>query len=91
MKYFDSFVSQLAKICRPDADVFNTFSGVLQKAYKLLSEYWKILSDPNLSHKERKKKTSGLIEEMESMPDMEAFYIEFSKCMNVNRLLNELE
>ena len=91
MKHFDSFVEQLAKICRPDTDIFKTFNRVLEKAYKLLSEYWDILSNPKLSHKEMKKQTSSLIEEMDHMPDMDAFYMEFSKCLNLNRLLSEVE
>ena len=91
MKHFDSFVEQLAKICKPDTDVFKTFNGVLEKAYKLLSAYWDILRNSKLSHKEMKQQTSSLIEELDHMRDMDTFYMEFSKCLNINRLLGEVE
>jgi hypothetical protein len=88
---YDKFVSRLARVCRPNVEVFETFGDVLAKAYGQLPGYWHALEDPSLTKKQRTEETTKRMAELDEMPGMDDFYVEFSKCVNVERLLKEVD
>jgi hypothetical protein len=87
---YDQFVERLASLCRPDAEVFKTFKPALQKAYALLPGYWAILNDPNMTIEERQKASSDREKRLEQEGISEAFYEEFSQCLQINELLAKI-
>ena len=91
IRTYDMFVDVLAQICEPNTLVFRTFEDALRIAYSLLRSYWKTIQDTTLSAKERKEISMQHIIELEEMPEIEQFYSEFSKCVNVERLISELD
>jgi len=90
VKDYDNFVFNLQSICQPDSTIFNTFEGMLKSSYELLEIYQKILKRKDLNKKQRQEKSSELITKLESLPFIDEFYDEFSKCINVNRILKTL-
>lgn len=84
---FDVFVAQLAKICQPRTSVFCTFEVVLQRAYLLLEQYWKTISDTGKSKAERQKESNRLLEDLAASPGIEDFYEEFSLALLTDDLL----
>ena len=91
LKTFDQFVSQLQFICGPNLEVFETFSDVLKNAFRLLPGYWDALRDEKLTQAERKEETTKRLKSLHEDPRMEQFYIEFSKCVNVDQLLKDVD
>lgn len=90
VKDYRNFVNWLGHICEPDTKVFKTFEGMLKEAYALLSKYQTVLSKENITKKERLEHSSELVHQLERLADIDKFYEEFSKCINVNRLLNTI-
>ncbi|HUT30842.1 MAG TPA: hypothetical protein VMX13_13705 [Sedimentisphaerales bacterium] len=90
VKTYDMFVKVLAQICEPNTEVFSTFDEVLRQAYVLLEKYWRIVQNPSLSVKERKEISMEHVKRLEETPDIQKFYSEFSKCVNVERLLRDV-
>ncbi|MCP4611128.1 MAG: hypothetical protein GY845_20660 [Planctomycetes bacterium] len=91
LRTYDAMVERLAYICEPNTQVFKTFENVLKAAYGLLGSYWKVIQDGTKSIKERKKISMEHIQKLDDMPEIEQFYTEFSKCINVDRLLSGLD
>jgi len=91
LQTYDELVGRLAYICEPNTQVFDSFAGVLRRAYSLLGDYWRVIQDGTKSIKERKEISIELIKQLEETPVIEQFYSEFSKCVNVDRLISELE
>ncbi len=87
---YDRFVSRLARVCEPNVGVFATFDSVLKKAYSQLPSYWAVLENPQLNKKQRTEETTRRINALDGMPGMDEFYAEFSKCVNVERLLKDV-
>ena len=90
LRTYDAMVERLAYICEPNTQVFTTFRDVLQQAYGLLGNYGHAIQDERKSSKKRKQISMEYIKKLEAMPEIEQFYSEFSKCVNVERLLGEL-
>jgi len=88
---YDIFVNVLAQVCEPNTEVFSTFEHVLRQAYSLLEKYWRIVQNPRLSIKERKEISMEHIKQLDETPEIEKFYSEFSKCVNIERLLGDLD
>ena len=42
---YPSFVQRLEAICKPNAEIFQTFNNVLREAHRQLVRYWQVLSD----------------------------------------------
>jgi hypothetical protein len=91
LRTYDAMVGRLAYICEPNTEVFTTFKGVLQHAYSLLGSYWQAIQDERKSSKERKQISMEHINRLDAMTGTEQFYSEFSKCVNVERLLRDLQ
>lgn len=87
---YDQFVNQLRLICEPNVDVFATFDDVLRQSHSLLDEYWKILRKDGMNKDDRKAETERQLKKLDSLPDIEQFYAEFSKCVNVEQLLKDI-
>ena len=90
LQTYDALVERLAYICEPNTQVFRTFEDVLRRAYGLLGDYWRVIQDGTKSIKERKQISMEHINQLEAMAEIEQFYSEFSKCVNVERLLRDL-
>jgi hypothetical protein len=90
LQTYDALVERLAYICEPNTQVFRTFEDVLRWAYGLLGDYWRVIQDGTKSIKERKQISMEHINQLEAMAEIEQFYSEFSKCVNVERLLRDL-
>jgi len=90
LRTYDAMVERLTYICEPNTQVFRTFEDVLRSAYDLLGSYWRVIQDGTKSIKERKQTSKEHIKRLEKMPEIEQFYIEFSKCVDVKRLLRDL-
>ena len=91
VKTFESFEQRLSYLCRPNIDLFSSFSGVLNKAYCLLEKYWQVLRDSTITQKNRQEESIKLINELEEMKDIENFYYEFAKCLDLERLLKDIQ
>jgi hypothetical protein len=91
LQTYDELVERLAYICEPNTQVFDSFEDVLKRAHSLLKDYWRVIQDGTKSIKERKRISFQLIEQLEMMPNIDRFYEELSKCINVDRLISELE
>jgi len=91
LQTFDKFVERLAYICRPNTEVFSTFQRVLEAAYRCLPGYWLALQNHDLSQKDRKAETTRRLAELDQLPGMDDFYRQFSACVNVERLLRQVD
>jgi len=91
IKTYDRFVDVLAQVCEPNTEFFSTFEHVLRQAYSLLENYWRIVQNPRLSMKERKEISMEHLKRLEETSEIEEFYSEFSKCVNIERLLGDLD
>ncbi len=91
IRTYDKFVEELARLCEPNVEVFFTFEEVLRRAYLLLQDYWKVIQESSLSGKERKEIGIKHIKQLEGLPEIDRFCSEFSRCVDVERLLGELE
>ena len=74
----------------PDAEVFTTFKPALEKAYTLLQGYWAALKNPNLNQKDRREASLARIQQLEREGISDAFYEEFSQCIQINGLLAKI-
>jgi hypothetical protein len=88
---YDDFVSRLTYVCMPNIEMFSTFEEVLRKAHALLNNYWRAIKDPSLNQKERKEESLKRIEQIENLPQIEKFYKEFSTCLNIEKLIKDVE
>jgi hypothetical protein len=86
LKTYDAFIARLASICRPEATVFKTFEPALQKAHLLLKGYWTVLNNPRISRKDRRAASSELIRHVEHQALTDAFYEEFSQCLQISEM-----
>jgi len=91
LKTYDDFVNLLSGICEPNVDVFDTFRGVLHLAYELLGDYWQVLAAGSGSRREEIDATRAKLAEIAAQPDIEHFYQELSACVNVERLVQQIE
>ena len=91
LQTYDGFVNRLASVCKPNVEVFETFEDVLEKAYGLLNDYWEAIQRPSLSQKERKEESLKRVKQIENLPRIEEFYKEFSTCLNIEKLINDVE
>lgn len=91
MTTFDDYLRQLKAVCLPNVEVFKTFDGVLRAAHRLLPGYWSALRSPKLTKKQRTEETTARLAELDGLPQMEEFYTEFSKCVNVEQLLKDID
>jgi hypothetical protein len=91
LKGYDDFVEQLQQICEPNVEVFSTFDDVLKAAYKMLPGYFAAMNNPARSQKRRQEDTAERLAALDNQPGMTEFYREFSACVNVERLLKEVE
>lgn len=91
IRTYDMFVEELARLCEPNVEVFLTFEDVLHSAYSLLQDYWRVIQESSLSGKERKEISMQHIKQLEGLPEIDRFCSEFSRCVNVERLIGELE
>ena len=90
IKTYDDFVERLGSLCKPDAEVFDTFKPALQKAYSLLPGYWAMLNNPKLSQNERQKASQDRVTQLEKEGITEQFYEEFSQCLQINEFLTTI-
>jgi len=92
IKTYDDFVNRLAAICKPkiELELFNTFEDVLKEAYSILDGYWESTRNPNLSKKERQEESFNRIKKLETHPNIEEFYTEFSLCIYVDTYIEQL-
>ncbi len=88
---YDEYVKVLAKICKPNVEIFKTFDVFLRVAYKLLGEYWSILEKSEKTISERQKASYAVVQTIENLPEIDEFYEELSKCINLNRILGDGE
>jgi len=77
IKDFNKFVQTLNNMCGEGVDFYKSFEVLLNEAYRLLGEYWKIIEDQELSQKEKLAQSGKKIKELESHTDIEKFYQEF--------------
>jgi hypothetical protein len=91
LKGYDDFVDQLRRVCEPNVEVFSTFEDLLKVAFQMLPGYWEVLNDPNLSQKVRREETMRRLKALDEQPRMTEFYVQFSACVNVERLLKDVE
>jgi hypothetical protein len=91
LRGYDDFVEQLRSICEPNVEVFSTFKDVLKVAYKMLPEYWNAMNDRSQPQKRRQEETMQRLKALDAQPGMAEFYREFSACVNVERLLSDVE
>ena len=87
---YDDYVKRLAVICEPNTEIFGTFASVLEKAYDLLKDYWRILENQKKTIVERQKVSLEIVQRIEELPMIKQFYSEFSRCINLERLLREI-
>jgi hypothetical protein len=78
---YDVFVERLASVCKPKAEVFQTFQPALLKAYEILEDYWATLKNSDLTQKARKEASQQSIKRLEQGGIGDQFYVEFSKCL----------
>lgn len=90
MRTYDDYLRRLTTICEPNTDIFTTFEPVLEKAYDMLADYWKILRNHDMTVKERHTASVELLKRIETLPSIDQFYRELSKSINLDRLLSEL-
>jgi len=88
---YDAFVGRLATLCAPDVKVFETFEPALKKAFDLLQTYWSILSNREVTQKERRKASLVIISQLERDGISDHFYKEFSQCLQINELLKGIK
>ena len=88
---YDQYVDQLKLICKPNVEVFATFDEVLRHSHSLLDEYWRILRKEGINKADRKAETERQLKRLDALPNMEDFYTEFSKCINVEQLLKDID
>lgn len=91
LQTYDRLVKRLAYICEPNSQVFGSFKDVLTRAHFLLGDYWRAIQDGTISIKKRKQISLQYIQQLEMIPNIDSFYEELSKCINVDRLLRDLE
>jgi len=91
LQTYDAMVERLTYICEPNTQVFKTFKDVLTRAHDLLGSYWRAIQDETKSIKERKEISMEHLKRLEETPEIEEFYSEFSKCVNIERLLGDLD
>ena len=91
LQTYDEFVGRLGKVCKPNVKVFVTFEGVLKKAHVLLTKYWAIIKNQELTKTQRKQASLKLLAELEDNPQIEDFYKEFSMCLNVDMLIKSVD
>lgn len=91
LQTYEQFVGRLAKICRPNVKVFDTFDDILQNAYVLLGKYWASIRNQDVTQKQRKQASLKFVSELENNPRIDDFYKEFSMCMNVDMLIKSVD
>jgi len=91
LQTYEHFVGRLAKVCHPNVKVFNTFDGILKRAYVLLEKYWATINNQKLTKTQRKQESMKLLAELEENPKIEDFYKEFSMCLNVDILIKSVD
>ena len=91
LETYDQFVVRLATVCEPDVLVFMSFKKVLQEAYALLQEYWRMINREDLSRPERRRRSLALAKQIEDAPQIEAFYQEFSMCLKIEDLIKSVK
>lgn len=88
---YEQLVRQLSIICKPDAEIFESFKPVLGQAHALLREYWQILNDDEMKKVDRQKASAEMIKRLEQAGIGDKFYEEFSQCIQVNELLEKID
>lgn len=88
---YDQYVDQLKLICKPNVEVFATFDEVLRHSHSLLDEYWRILRKDGINQADRKAESERQLKRLDALPNMEEFYTEFSRCINVEQLLKDID
>ena len=91
LQSYDAFVARLRYICEPNVEVFKTFDTVLRRAFELLPGYWDAMQDHQLTQRDRKAETARRIAELDRQSQMAEFYREFSACVNVERLMKDVD
>jgi hypothetical protein len=91
LRDFSNFVEELSFVCEPNVEVFKTFDGFLREAHNQLDAYWRQLGNDSLTRKAREEACEERVKQLEKHPDIGAFYAEFSKCVNVEALLKQLD
>ncbi len=89
VKDFSAVVSALSALCGPNVKVFETFNGVLTEALALLQQYWSVLKDPKLTHKERSARSLACCHALECLPLFDQFVDEFVDCIQIEELLKK--
>lgn len=87
---YDSFVQRLRSICEPDSNVFETFKPTLEYAYRLLQDYWRDINNPGITQRDRQRISYERIEQLEAHDAYNAFYEDFSSCIQINTMLDHL-
>ena len=90
LRTYDAMVGRLAYICEPNTEIFTTFKDVLENAYDSLGDYWRAIQDETKTIKERKQISMEHIDRLDAMPRAEEFYSEFSRCVDIDRLIRQL-
>lgn len=91
LQTYDEYVRRLAFICEPHTDIFRTFDDVLRKAHGLLGKYWAVLQDHTMTQVERHEASIELLKRIEELPTIEQFYYELSKCIDLQRVLGDIQ
>jgi len=88
-KDFPTLVKTLGELCEPNTRIFETFGRVLAEAQGLLSQYWRVLQNPDLDAAARKKLSQQHLQELDCIFGYTDFIEELSSCVQIEKLLAE--
>jgi hypothetical protein len=92
LETFDAMVNRLRSLCEPNVDVFDTFKEYLRFAHTLLSRYWEVLSNPEITQQDRMTSSKDFICQLDDDLRTKPFCEELSASVKIDDFLrNTLE
>lgn len=91
VRNFESLVSCLQRLCKPNAEIFDQFESVLKAAQKLLWEYWEVLHHKKMSAKERSESSLAYTRRLEEISDYPTFIQQLSDSIQIDLLLEQAD
>jgi hypothetical protein len=84
---FEKMVERLAFLCEPNVEIFDTFEDYLKAARRLLSRYWNVIFDAEVSKGDRVTMSSEFIRQLEDDPRTKAFCEQLSASIKIDDVL----
>ena len=91
LRDFPNFVHRLESICRPNTQIFETFSDTLKKVHRELNRFWTVLADPEPTKKDRRELSKQIIDELDNTVGYGKFLDELSACIQVEDILKKTD